>query len=119
MALPENGRVATKPLSCNCGTIFEIATDPAFPGSGNTFMGKVGTVELSDLCNSCTSTGIEAVNVSLPSYRALSPLSRSITSNIPRLVGGNDLRVTLLVIAPKTPKVCYDCDHELYPNGKI
>src|SRR5215216_812484 len=85
MAFPEKGTVATKEPSGYSGIILDIVTEPAFPGNGNTFnvpnsSGIAGVVELSDLCNICTSTGLEAVNVSVPSYTELSFLSRKITA---------------------------------------
>jgi hypothetical protein len=85
MALPEKGSVATKEPSGYSGIILDIVTEPAFPGNGNTCnvpnsSGTAGVVELSDLCSICTSTGLEAVNVSVPSYSELSFLSRNITA---------------------------------------
>jgi hypothetical protein len=85
MALPEKGSVATNPPSGYSGIILDMVTEPAFPGNGKTFnvpnsVGTVGVVELGDLCSICTSTGLDAVNVNVPSYRALSALSRNITA---------------------------------------
>ena len=83
--MPEKGTDATKEPSGYSGIILDMVTEPSFPGNGNTFnvpnpSGIVGVVELSDLCNICTSTGFEAVNVSVPSYTELSFLSRKITA---------------------------------------